>query len=102
MRRFRNPGILLLLLLVLGPTSSTLGDIPPVAPSGDPFVRGKNKVTTLADGRILVTRYVRKAVDPTAQPIWRAVPPSSFLLLGTALVVAGRRMRRRALVHVHT
>ena len=99
-RRFRTVGVLAILLTLLGPSSSTLHDIPPVAPLADPFVRGMNKITRLEDGRIILTKYVRKAVDPLAQPVWKTIPPSSFLLLGTAMLVAARRVRRRALARI--
>ena len=100
MRRFRTVGFVALLLALLGPTNSTLHDLPPVAPPVDPFVRGKNKITPLNNGRVRVTRYVRKTVDPLAQPIWKAIPFSSFALLGMAVLVAGRRLRRRLAARV--
>lgn len=100
MRRIRTAGIPVLLLILLGPSSSTLHDVPPVAPLVDPFVRGMNKITRLEDGRVLVTRYVRKTMDPLAQPIWKTIPVSSFVLIGAAVLVAGRRIWRRSAVRI--
>ena len=98
-RRFPHLAVAVLCFILL-PTSSTLRDIPPVAPLIDPFVRGMNKITPLENGRVRVTRFVRKKVDPLAQPIWKTIPASSFLLLGTAMLVAGRRLFRRATARV--